>query len=68
MAKVEAIIIDLNRSVTWTILKRYSPKHTAKVTKVAPTACVTIPGYLISKIAEIPPMNKPSKTAYPGAK
>ena len=45
MAQVAATTTDLNCSVTFTILYLYKPRQTAKVTKVAPTACVTIPGY-----------------------
>jgi hypothetical protein len=34
--------------------------QTRKVTKVAATAFITIPGYMASNIAEIPPINNPS--------
>ena len=63
MARVAATTTDLNCSVTFTILYLYKPKQTKKVTRVALTAWTTIPGYLASKIAEIPPINKPSNKA-----
>ncbi|MNG05308.1 hypothetical protein D3C84_884920 [compost metagenome] len=63
MASVAATTTDLNCSVTFTILYLYNPRQTTKVTKVAPTACNTIPGYFASKMAEIPPINKPSNKA-----
>jgi len=63
MASVAATTTDLNCSVTFTILNLYKPKHTAKVTNVAPTAWITIPGYLVSKMAETPPINNPSNKA-----
>ena len=53
----------MNCSVTFTILNLYKPKQTKNVTKVAPTALITIPGNFASNIAEIPPIKSPSKKA-----
>jgi hypothetical protein len=63
IANVAAITTDLNCSVTFTILYLYSPKHTANVTNVAPSLSHNT--RIASKMAETPPINKPSNNAYP---
>src|SRR6059036_2314081 len=39
----------------------------ASVAKVRPTACITMPGYLVSSRADNPPSASPSNAAYIGA-
>ena len=54
-------------SVGLTMPVLYRNSNDASVPKVSPTACITMPGYWASKIAEIAPRNKPSAMAYKGA-
>ena len=64
---VAETIINLKFSVGLIIPSLYNIKRDANVPKVKPVAWMTIPGYWASKIADIPPSNRPSSTAYIGA-
>ena len=66
MAPVAAKMPSLKFSLGRMIPVEYAASSAARVPKVSATALMTIPGYRISNIREMPPRRSPSKAAYSG--
>jgi hypothetical protein len=67
IANVAAITTDLNCSVTLQFYI-YIALSIPQMLRMLHRPLESQPGYLASKMAETPPINKPSNNAYPGAK